>query len=85
MGAKTGHSLNPEQHYRHFWEIPPKSSAAVFSLYNGGNFSMFYMPYRQFAYYWNAGSRLSSNTNVTLRNTQIQLKLGVGYGERGRL
>jgi len=49
IGAKTGHSLNPEQHYRHFWESTSKKD--LIFLYNGGEFSMFYMPYRQLAHY----------------------------------
>jgi len=85
IGAKTGCSFNPDQHYRHFWEIPLRSMMSVKALYNGGAFSMFYMPYRQFVYYWDGEVRLQYNSNVTLRNINLQLQSGLGYGERGEI
>lgn len=85
IGAKTGNSLNPINHYRQFWEIPKYSKKRIRMLYNGGDFSMFYMPNRQYCYYDPESPEFSQNKNVTLRNVTLQEVFGVGYGERGEI
>jgi hypothetical protein len=85
--ARQGHSLAKAEHKRLFWEIPTDAPVgkekAYCVLYNGGDFSLFYSPYRELTVYGPKARLVVFHPSVALRNLQYQFIGGVGYGKRG--
>ncbi len=85
--ARQGHSFIKFEHLRLFWEIPnrlPIGCSKKYALvYNGGEFSYFYSPYRDVTLFGDKGILVSLNPSVVLRNNKYQCLSGVGYGKRG--
>ena len=54
-------------------------------MYNGGDYSLYYLSLREVTRYGRAAKHLNSNAAVALRNQQHQFQSGVGYGKRGEL
>ena len=79
--ARQGHALVSFNHFRYFWEN--KFTSEFEFLYNGGGFSMFYMPFREVSIIGKNHSQVKEHKSVVLRNLDFQLKPGVGYGKRG--
>ena len=79
--ARQGHALVSFNHFRYFWENEFTSQYEL--LYNGGGFSMFYMPFREVAIIGKNHSQVKEHKSVVLRNLDFQLKPGIGYGKRG--
>lgn len=79
--ARQGHALVSFNHFRYFWENEFTSQYEF--LYNGGGFSMFYMPFREVSTIGKNNSQVKEHKSVVLRNLDFQLKPGIGYGKRG--
>lgn len=81
LQVRQGHSMVSDWHFRNYFEVlKPKNFR---HLYNGGPFSMFYIPYRELTLYGENGILVSSHKSIALRNNDYQLKYGTGYGKRG--
>ncbi|MDP3945226.1 MAG: BREX-1 system adenine-specific DNA-methyltransferase PglX [Lutibacter sp.] len=79
--VRQGHSLVSDWHFRNYYEILKSNNFR--HLYNGGPFSMFYIPYRELTLYGENAILVSSHKSIALRNNDYQLKFGTGYGKRG--
>lgn len=79
--VRQGHSLVSDWHFRNYFEVI--NPVFFHHLYNGGIFSLFYIPYREITLYGNDAYLISSHKSIALRNIDYQLSYGVGYGKRG--
>lgn len=79
--ARNGNNFVAAKHPRVFYELTDFSHYKLF--YNGGGFSMFYKPYNDVVY-WDY-KLMSTDPHVTIRNVNLQLKPGVGFGKRGEI
>ena len=79
--ARQGHALVSFNHFRYFWENRLSDNHEL--LYNGGGFSMFYMPFREISLIGKNHHKVSDHKSVVLRNMDFQFKPGIGYGKRG--
>jgi hypothetical protein len=87
--ARQGHSVVKEQHARVFWEIPAAvgigKDQEYAVMYNGGEYSLYWLPLREVSRYGRNASFLTTNPAVALRNQPHQFKSGIGYGKRGEV
>ncbi|MGB8064506.1 MAG: BREX-1 system adenine-specific DNA-methyltransferase PglX [Candidatus Sulfotelmatobacter sp.] len=85
--ARQGHSVVKEQHARVFWEIPRTATVGkdleYALMYNGGEYSLYWLPLREVTRYGPAAQYLTGNPAVALRNQPHQFQAGIGYGKRG--
>lgn len=87
--ARQGHSVVKEQHARVFWEVPLATAigkdAEYALMYNGGEYSLYWLPIREVTRYGRAAHHLTANAAVALRNQKHQFLAGIGYGKRGEI
>jgi hypothetical protein len=87
--ARQGHSVVKGQHARVFWEIPTTAKTGkdldYAAMYNGGEYSLFWVPLREVTRYGRDANFLAKNPAVALRNQQHQFQAGIGYGKRGEI
>lgn len=81
LQARQGHALVSMEHFRLFWEI--KVIHYFNHLYNGSEYSLFYIPYRDTTLIGNENRKVKYNKSVVLRNPDFQNHFGIGYGKRG--
>jgi len=82
-GARQGHALNSEKHFRLFYEVISFNNYR--HLYNGSSFRMFYLPYRDITFYINNGEFIRMDKSLRSSSSEFQLKMGVGWGNRGEI
>ena len=78
--ARKGTDFVASKHPRLYFET---RSPKYFHYYNGGNFSLFYKPYRDIVYWKEDVIRADKQTNI--RNSFYQLHHGIGFGKRGEI
>jgi hypothetical protein len=87
--ARQGHSVVKEQHARVFWEIPARATIGkdleYAVMYNGGEYSLYWVPLREVTRYGRHAQYLAGNSAVALRNQEHQFQSGIGYGKRGEI
>ena len=79
--ARKGHNLKSEVFNRMYWEVNDYSCTKP--LYNGGQYTQFYYPYRRITKWYEPEYKLKNSRSVVLRNTQNQEIRGIAYGKRG--
>jgi hypothetical protein len=83
LQARDGHNLVSFDHFRLFWEI---SNVNIFeTMYNGGEYSLFYQKYRDCTIYGKEGYLVKSHKSTNFRNLDFQKQIGIGYGKRGEI
>jgi len=87
LQARQGHALVSSEHFRLYWEIQNLEDIGknkrFAHLYNGGDYSLFYSPYRDVTQYGEDARRVKDHRSVVLRNPDHQFFSGIGYGKRG--
>lgn len=88
----TGHQLQSERHFRVFWEISQDEilgpDRKFCLMYNGGEFSRYYMPPRdivRFGNYSKLGSENCPSYSYRVQNKEKHFLKGIGFGERGEI
>jgi hypothetical protein len=90
LQSYTGAQMRAEQHLRVFWEcalhqdFTPQSSHCY--LYNGGEYSRYFLPPRDVALYGSNGKYVNENDDTytwVIRNKYTYFKSGVGFGKHG--
>ena len=77
--ARKGIDFVAAKHPRLYFEITDYTKFKHY--YNGGAFTMFYLPYRDIVFFDNAIIESDKQTNI--RNLSYHGKKGIGYGKRG--
>lgn len=83
LQARDGHNLVSFDHFRNYWETVSNSFFEI--MYNGGQYSMYYFPYRELTLYGKDGYKVRYHKSVNFRNLDYQKEIGVGYGKRGEI
>jgi hypothetical protein len=79
--ARQGHAMVAFQHFRVFWELNEFHECR--HLFNGGAFSMFYLPHRNIVIFGEEGYKVRSHKSIRWSSANYQGKLGIGFGRRG--
>lgn len=79
--VRQGHAFVSTIHYRLFYENV--NTCEFRHMYNGGGYTLFYIPCRELAKWGDEGKVIEANTSVVLRNKDYQLSSGIAYGKRG--
>jgi hypothetical protein len=85
LQARVGHQLVSKEHVRLFWEVKEINRTLFSPFYNGAEFSLFSIPFRDVTLLGEDDELVKHNKSVVLRNQEYQLKMGVGYGKRGEI
>ena len=83
FGARQGHALNSDKHFRLFYELIVYDNWKT--VYKCSPYSLFYVPYRDIAWYKDNGNFINQDKSLRSSNAELQLKQGVGFGKRGEI
>jgi hypothetical protein len=86
-GAKAlqGHAIKMDWYARLAWEIPLTEIVNYQRMYNGGDFSRFYIPSCEMVFWKNDGTFLKEHPSTRWSNAESQQLPGIGYGKRGEV
>lgn len=80
---QRGFALVADVHFRLYYEI---SKTRIYkTLYNGGNYSLFYFPYKECMVWERNGQVAATYPNFRPTGLEVQGKSGVAYGKRGEI
>jgi len=79
--ARQGHAMVAFQHFRVFWELNEFDDCR--HLFNGGPFSLFYLPHRNVVIFGKEGYKVKSHKSIRWSSAKFQGKPGLGFGRRG--
>ena len=82
-GAKQGHALKSDKHFRNFYELTNIQNRK--HLYNGYKFSMFLKPSREVTYYVGDGSFIKQDKSLRYSSGELHLIPGVAWGKRDHI
>jgi hypothetical protein len=83
--ALQGHAIKMDWYGRLVWEISPSGLATEkwCRMYNGGNYSTYYMPLVEVVLWNGDGTFLKHHKSTRWSNATFQRRPGIGYGKRG--